>query len=894
VKGVAVQSGGDPLPAYELGMNFNHWPHQGNNPGYHIDNILRQAQVVRGVNGGTVDGNGWPDTTPGSGYILIDSLRWPDMSTGPYSGKFYFITDGAFTIDVIQVDIGGGWINRTYASNVVLDGRTTKTQYEITIPPLASSGYIRVHIKSLVDKGTEIALVNERYLADYVASNGTAHLNRDLVEGFYYPLAIDNRPVWWRPMKGTKANRDHSTFPANAWSTQNLSWHESFTDPFDILNNRWRIPLPQGQNFPTVTVGETITQASSGASATVEELNQGAGYINIDDVVGTFDGTGEIIASTSGSIGSPAGTPYLYVPTEHAMPYEAIIDAAAYWNLRPWINLHPNISLAAFDAFCAHAKAALDAGDIEEMAIALGNEIFFESGQNSADWFIDQGVAKWGTGTIYGTSSNIGRVWKARQDMILYDRMRTNFGGDMSKVIWVAEEQPGYVPSLQAYIQVEPWVDSAPDDLEDALLAEWLNPATNPIKCWSFGTYYGDANPSLPVSDWTDVVQVEASVRQSLEEYVARINTSVSYARAVFQPYKAEPLMFHAYEGGLSVYNHPEMDQYAPWTRQLTIDANEAFRAIGVTGTLAYADISFPAGSNGAWNHGLTLLGGLDDNPRGLGLQDLQAINAARLVDATGQYNGDAIRGMVLISDPAVTTYNGLPVEEVNFLSGVPGAGGNASYIMHATYLINETDTLAALPIHEPGDVLVFFAGIDQATNGAGTWFGEDDQDTSWNAVGPIQSTSGQYATEGFLWWKVAGANEPSPTLHLDASPPVFSHGQGILVVLKNVDQRDGTPGLSGTLQNDGNPWTGIAGTDTTDESVVLLFSADRQPNQAWTPTPAMDGEVAAGSVSLGPLSSAYFGYYYPDTTGPTGDFTVSWFRPCYRPIAIVVSFSKA
>lgn len=896
VLGVDVQSGGDPLPASEFGINADHWLATGEQLGSRFDNLVRAAWQIRAQSGATLGTGGWPATIPaGSANVLIELERWRTGDEEPYYGDFYLITDGAVEVEVLRYNISANFTLANTLGPFSLDGTVTKTEQKVTLPSLSARNYIVLRLKNLTSAMTEFAFVHSRYLQDYKDSGGKAHFNRDLVEQFILPLAPQGGRPTYRGMKYFKTNMDHDVFPADAYAYTNFSWHSGFVDAQDILQGRYRITFPSLSD-PTVTAGETVSQASSGASATVEEVNIGSRYINVENITGTFDGTGEIIASSFGSLGTPSGTPTAYVPTEHCMPYEAFIEAAEYWQFDPWINISPTITNSEFDALCTRLTSGFASGKLHKVYFGIGNEIFFESGQNSADWFKKKGLAKWGSSTVHGTNQNIGREYKARLDMILYDRMKTNLStADLAKVVWCAEDHPGVVTSLEAYIEVPVWQTTAAADGETTLCDTWRTPATNPIGNWSFATYFGTGSDG-GVSDWTDEVEVEASVRTSLADYTNRIAGSINYIRAVIDTAKSTPTEKKSYEGGLSVYNRPQMDQYADWTYQLYIDAYEGFRNIGSTGTAVYGDISAPAGSNGAWNHGLGMIDGLGDNPRGRAMEYLAALNRQRLTPATGQHNGSAVRGVVLITDGS-TTYNGHPVEPINFLSGITGAGGDPTYMREAVYGITESDTLIPPTLYDEGDYLLFYAGVDRGENvNANVWFGEDVNDTSWTKLANVQSGGTQFYTESWLWGKVAGANEPTPTLHLDGTPPVDQHGQGVFIVLKNVDTLDdiATSFLTSTSQT--TPWSNINGvTPGADNSIVLVLSTDRIPKQRWVFTShSLTDRVNGNAGSIGNRSTSYVGYFLPGATSPTGLLSNNWILNYYRPTAIVASFSKS
>lgn len=910
VLGVDVRSGGNEFPPYQLGINVNHQLATGTGWGYHFTNLIRGAWQVRNLSGATLDANGWPNTTGTSTpYVLIECPRFSDGQADPYTGRHWLITNYACDIEVIQKQASGVFPDVWNSGVTAVDGSVTPTEIAFDVPRISGPNYIYLRMRNISSKDANpvLALVHDRYLQDYKDSNGAAYLNTDIVNNYITPLATaeDTPRKIYRSMKFTKANADPRAYPSAAYDADNLSYHSGFSDLFDQLNPRNKVNTTAAV---TVEVGETITQATSGASGTVYLPNTADGtpvvgtQLYLDFVTGTFDTTNELTGSVSGALGADSVPTSIitYGPTENATPYEVLVDDAVYWGYVPWICLQPNISNTDFDAFCTHLTSAFAAG-LTEVYIELGNEPWLMNGINSADWFRDMGVAKWGSGTMYGTSADIGRHYKARLDMIFYDRMRTNLSSaDFAKVKWTACDQPGYIPGLNAYLCRDagnPWSTTAAGDGETALYNEWSNTdwtgsITNPITCWSWATYWGNGSDNI---DWADQAEVEASLRNSINTYVGLIGSSTNYIRAVLAA-NVDNLEFLSYEGGYSVYGRPHNFEDTQMMYDLYYEAYNKFRAVGNTGTLLYADLGPPQGTNGDWNHGIDLVNGLTSKYRGRALIDYAQDMRDEATPATGTHNGSAVRGVVLITDGS-TTYNGLPVEPVNFLTGIAGAGGSPTYMRAAIHLIEGADTLIPPTVYEEGDYLLFYAGVDRGNNvNANVWFGEDVNDTSWTKHANVQSGSSEFYTEGWLWGKVAGVNEPAPTLHLDGSPPVSQHGQGIFIVLKNVDNLDdvATSALTSTSQT--TPWTTISGVTTTaDNSLVLVFSTDRQPKQQWSFTSHSLTEVYDGAAgSLGNLSTSFFGYFAPGTAGATGSLSTNWGRNYYRPHAIVAAFSKA
>lgn len=917
VKGVDVRSGGKEFPPYQLGMNVHHQLATGTGWGYHFTNLVRGAWQVRGLSGATLDGNGWPTSVSGSQYVLVECPRFSDGQEDPYTGQHWLITNYAMDVEVITREASGSF-GLIYTSGVMtVDGSSTPTEISIDIPRITGAHYTTIRITNVtnVPADKELALVHDRYLQDYKDSNGAAYLNRDIVNNYIVPLATaeDTPRKIYRSMKFTKTNAHPKIYPSAAYDADNLSYHSGFIGQFDIVENRLRFNL---SGSITTNVGELITQANTGATGYVVSQSNpqlAAGSPETFDTLylrltsGTFNTTDELSGDETGSLGANSVPTSItsYSPAEHATPYEVLVNDAVYWDYTPWLCLQPNISDADFDAFCTNLTSAFAAG-LTEIYMELGNEPWLMNGINSADWFRDEGVARWGDSTMYGTTADIGRLFKARLDMYFYDRMRTNLSAaDFAKVRWTACDQPGYLAGLKAYLGRDdgnPWqVEAeAAGGTELALYNEWATMSSNPIHCWSWATYWGNWQDNI---DWNDPVAVEASLRFYIDVNVSQIAASTAFIKAVVQPEKSAPLEYLSYEGGYSIYFRPHIFNDTQVMYDLYTDALDKYRTTGNTGTLIYADIGSEDGSNGAWNHGDKLVNGLSGKFRGRALIDYAQVMRDEATPATGSYNGSSVRGMVLITDPSVTTYNGQPVESINFLTGITGAGGAPTYIRQAIVLVDSHSTLIPLPEHQEGDLIGVYVGVDRGDNAnATTHLGETTSDTSWTKQANAASGSDQFRTEGWLWTKVAGASEPAPTLTFDAGDPVTDDtGQAIVFILRNADQIDdiqtsSTPGFA-------DPWADVASVNVgADNSLVLMLGTDRYPNQTFEPREVdtlnampITSAVNGGSGTLGNTCTSFLGHYTPGAAGQLPVFDIKFSRDqSYRPHAIVVSFSKA
>lgn len=919
VRGVDVLTGGLYDKPYILSMNVNHQLAQGYGYGYHTCDLVKAAWQIRPQNGHLVDQYDMPSVDTGwPKHVLIECPRWADALNEPMHGDFYLITDGAFDVEVLQKDAASPF-GQPFATGVIsLDGTVTDTQHLVTVPSYGAPCYLALRIRNVSVKPTKIQFVHSRHLTDHL---GGAYLSTDLIDNYILPLKPFGGYPIYRTMKMTKTNAHHAAYPAASLDKNNLSYHSGFVDIGAVTNRRQWLNYSGGA--PTHVVGETVTQAVTGATGLIVNVaaETTANRIVLQPTTGTFDSTNELTGDQTGAMG-PASVPtstFLFVPAEHATPYEVLLKDAAYYHsigktYIPWICIHPNISDTDFDAFCGHMQTALAAG-VPEIYVEFGNERWLLKGSlpgdtvgiNSSNWYRDEGVALWGSGTMYGTTADIGRQYAAKLDMYFYDRMRAILTiGELAKVILNACDQPGYIAGLDAYLGRDannPWGvwATAQGGAELALYNEWADPATNPIGNYSYATYFGKGQN---ISDPTDLVEVEANLRADIAATTSLIGGSHNYIRAVIDANKATPTRKISYEGGPSIYFqpvHPYLND--PIMTDIWFDALDAYRAIGSEGTVVYADSGPLPGSNGDWNAGIDWINGLESRPyHGGALIDYNDREYARFTPATGNHNGGSVLGVVVIEDGA-TTYNGQPVIPINVLTGTAGAGGDP--LVFGTpfvYLIDSNDTEVPLPPHNVGDMIVVGAGVDRGENSdSGTWFGVDVDDTSWTKVRNQASGSDQYRTENWLWVKVATASEPLPTLHLPNSPPVDQHGQVIVAVLRNVNT---VHDYSGSLNTSNGAatvnWTNVAGVDMdADNSVMLFLGTDRQPDQNFTitqdsdPTKSVSMLINGGSGSLGPTCTTVMGSFKPGAAGPTGTFTVNWSRTYYRPSCIIASFSK-
>lgn len=918
-RGVDVLTGGSDLPPYILSMNVNHQLAQGYGYGYHTCDLVKAAWQTRPQNNHSVDQYDMPNVDTGwPKHVLIECPRWADALKEPMHGDFYLITDGAFDVEVLQKDAAFPW-GQPFATGVIsLDGTVSDTQHLVTVPSYGAPCYLVLRIRNVSAKPTKIQFVHSRHLTAHL---GGAYLNPDLIDNYILPLKPYQGYPIYRTMKMTKTNAHHDAYPAAALDKNNLSYHSGFVDISAITNRRQWLNYSGGA--PTHVVGETVTQAVTGATGLIVDVpaETNSNRIVLQPTTGTFDTTNELTGDQTGAMG-PSSVPtstFLFVPAEHATPYEVLLEDAAYYHsvgktYIPWICLHPNISDADFDAFCGHMQTALAAG-VPKIYWELGNERWLLKGNlpgdtvgiNSSNWYRDKGVALWGSSTMYGTTADIGRQYAAKLDMYFYNRMSGILtSGELAKVVLCACDQPGYIAGLDAYLGRDsgnPWEvwATAQGGAELTLYNTWATASSNPIGNFSYATYFGKGQN---ISNPNDLDEVEANLRADIAATASLIGGSHNYIRAVIDAHKATPTEKISYEGGYSIYFeavHPILED--PRMKDILFDAWDAYRAIGSEGTAVYADAGPLPGTNGDWNHGIDWINGLESRPyHGGALIDYNEREYINYTPATGTHNGGAVLGAVLIEDGR-TTYNGSPVVPINILTGTAGAGGDP--LVFGTpfvYIIEGSDTEVPLPPHKEGDMIVVGAGVDRGENtNAGTWFGVDVNDTSWTKVRNQASGTDQFRSECWLWTKIAGASEALPTLHLDNSPPVQEHGQVIVAVLRNVntvhDHSGSATSSSGASTID---WTNVAGVDmAATNSLMLFLGTDRQPDQNFTitqdsdPAKSVNMLINGGSGSLGPTCTTVLGSFKPGVAGPTGTFTVNWSRTFYRPSCIVASFKK-